>query len=258
MTIVEPHLSSATRTTQMRAARNNAVWCDTVCRAHGRAGEWRDGIWINRHDTPRFYPNAVTLSADPAPLDWVRTLIDAAIPGEWAIKDSFAALDLAPLGFRLLFAASWISRPASSPSPGAAIAGIRWGNVADASELTEWERAWNAANDGVQPPPARIFLPALLGDEAVAFIAAYRGERIVAGAIANRTGDVAGLSNLFALSVEGAAVRAGCVAQAIRTFPGLSLVGYERGNDVVTARSLGFETLGPLRVWVRVGESRSV
>jgi hypothetical protein len=30
------------------AARNNAVWCDTVCRAHGVPGEFLNGIWVNR------------------------------------------------------------------------------------------------------------------------------------------------------------------------------------------------------------------
>jgi len=42
----------------VRAARNNAEWCDAVCRAHGNPGEFHDGIWLNRKPVPRFYPNA--------------------------------------------------------------------------------------------------------------------------------------------------------------------------------------------------------
>ena len=33
----------------IRAARNNAQWCDAVCRAHGNPGEFHDDIWLNRH-----------------------------------------------------------------------------------------------------------------------------------------------------------------------------------------------------------------
>jgi hypothetical protein len=32
-------------------------------------------------------------------------------------------------------------------------------------------------------------------------------------------------------------------------FPGLPLVGYERGDDLERARRVGFEEVGPLRVW---------
>ena len=33
----------------VRAARNNAEWCDAVCRAHGNPGEFHDDIWLNRN-----------------------------------------------------------------------------------------------------------------------------------------------------------------------------------------------------------------
>src|SRR5439155_18863923 len=94
-----------------QAVRNNALWCDTVCRTHGSPGEFLDGMWINRRPTPRFYPNAVTLSKDDKPsrhLARIHDLVDARIPGEWGVKDSFCALDLAALGFRILFEADWV------------------------------------------------------------------------------------------------------------------------------------------------------
>ena len=49
----------------IRAARNNAELCDAVCRAHGNPGEFHEGMWLNRHQVPRFYPNAGTL-AEPS------------------------------------------------------------------------------------------------------------------------------------------------------------------------------------------------
>ncbi|MBI1816161.1 MAG: hypothetical protein HYR72_14385 [Deltaproteobacteria bacterium] len=231
-----------------QAARNNAAWCDAVCRAHGRPGEFWDGIWINRHETPRFYPNAVTLSAtaSAAQLEQIDDLTRAPLVGEWAVKDSFCTLDLVPHGFRVLFTADWTWRPPSRPRPNDAIAGARWVRMRTAADLAAWE----AARSG-KPATADIFRPALLDDETISVFAACREGRIVAGGIANRTGEVVGLSNLFVPAHDGDAFRADCVAAVIAAFPDLPIVGYEHGEDLATARALGFETVGPLRVWVR-------
>src|SRR5206468_3475498 len=102
---------------------------------------------------------------------------------------------------------------------------------------------------------ARIFLPALLADADVVIIAAYRDQRMVAGVIANRTGDLVGVSNLFVPPEEGEPFRAGCVARVRDAFPGLPLVGYEAGRDLAALRALGFDVLGPLRVWARSGDA---
>src|SRR5262245_56612836 len=112
-----------------RAARDNAVWCDTVCRAHGHPGEFLAGMWINYCETPRLYPNAVTLSdgrGSALQLQHVRDLLAAGNPGEIGDKDSFCALDLAPFGFRLWFEAEWIWRAPSSPRPQDALPELAW------------------------------------------------------------------------------------------------------------------------------------
>jgi len=93
--------------------------------------------------------------------------------------------------------------------------------------------------------------PAAPGRGRIVFVAAHQGGRIVAGAVANRTGEVVGLSNVFAPAQDAAAYWAGCVASAMGAFPGLPLVGYERGADLSSAEEAGFSRLGPLRVWIR-------
>lgn len=45
-----------------QSARNNAIWCDTMCRVHGAAGEFHADVWFSRNPVPRFYPNVVTLA----------------------------------------------------------------------------------------------------------------------------------------------------------------------------------------------------
>jgi hypothetical protein len=98
----------------VRAARNNAEWCDAVCRAHNNPGEFHDDIWISRHPVPRFYPNAGTLAEpNPRQLDLIDELIGVRLPPGWAVKDSFSMLDLESRGFRMLFDAEWIYLPVS-------------------------------------------------------------------------------------------------------------------------------------------------
>jgi len=237
-----------------QAVYNNAVWCDTVCRAHGSPGVFLDGIWINRRETPHFYPNAVTLTKDgeyAAKLAHIRDLLQLGIPGQWGVKDSFCALELASLGFRILFEGEWICREESRPRPEGSTPGVHWVAIEEASRLADWELAWGAGPTGdMHSPPARIFLPSLLMDQDVAIIAAYQDQRIVAGAIASRTEEVVGLSNVFAPESGGERSLAGCIAWIVDAFPGLPIVGYERGSSLAAARAQGFDALGPLRTWV--------
>ncbi|MFI5778073.1 hypothetical protein [Nocardia sp. NPDC051570] len=99
------------------AAHNNALWCDAICRSHGIAGEFEATAWTSAHRTPPLYPDAVTLGPQVAAGD-ILARIDRETPGA-SIKDSFARLDLADAGFRVLFEAQWIFRPADRPPPAA-------------------------------------------------------------------------------------------------------------------------------------------
>jgi len=240
-----------------KAAHNNALWCHAVCSAHDRPGELLDGIWVNRREVPLFYPNAVTFSEPrdaPSHLERIHALVEAGIPGSWAVKDSFCSLELQPLGFHVLFEAAWFYRSTVPPAHGRATATQpRWDRIREPSELARWETAWRGeASSEPRSPPARIFPPALLADQTIAVLAAYRDRQIVAGAIVNRTGDVAGLSNVFVRESDPDPDRcwAGCVTAAMDVFPGLPLVGYQAEPRLARMRELGFEILRPLRVWM--------
>src|SRR5689334_8375652 len=92
-----------------QAVRNNAEWCDALCRGHGLPGVFSPHAWTNPKRTPLYYPEAVTLSAD-ASAEEILAVIDTR-PGS-SVKDSFGCLDLAPYGFVILFEAQWIQHPA--------------------------------------------------------------------------------------------------------------------------------------------------
>ncbi|MGE7387361.1 hypothetical protein ACQKM2_17955, partial [Streptomyces sp. NPDC004126] len=93
------------------AARNNAEWCAAV----SRSGHFRDALWCSPHRTPPLYPDAVTLTPGATAAE-VLAGVNTAAPG-CSVKDSFAALDLAPAGFEVLFGAQWIHRPAGPGAP---------------------------------------------------------------------------------------------------------------------------------------------
>jgi hypothetical protein len=239
-----------------QAVRNNAAWCDRVCRAHGRPGTFLEHIWANRQATPRFYPNAVTLSAEgsAAQLASIRDLLGAGIPGPWAVKDSFCSLELAPFGFQMLCEASWLWRPAPRTGTGGQLAGVRWAKVDRADELVAWEKAWSGEASGdLQHEP--IFVPSLLADEAVCFVAGYQDGQIVAGAVGYHAADTVGVSNVFAPAEQAERYWAGCIGGIVDAFPGLPLVGYESGAELAIARSLGFAEVGTLRIWALPDES---
>jgi hypothetical protein len=222
------------------AAANNAEWCAAVWRSHGLEVERGEGLWFCRSETPRFYPNVVTvdLNADPErQAGFIRELSQGA-DFEFDVKDSFACLPLAAAGFQPLFSAFWLSRSFQDiqpygPEP-------VWRRISE-GELQSWETAW-AADD----PHARgIFRNLLLEDPRVVVIGGVDGQgRVVAGGIAFEAAGVVGLTNVF-----------GSATGLFRALSGLvissRLVAYEPGATAETSRRRGFQPLGPLKVWSR-------
>jgi hypothetical protein len=216
------------------AARNNAEWCDAVARSWGVRCRFEAEFWVNPGESPTFYPNVVTLAP-------TRRLPAAIVQAEsaFAVKDSFAALDLVPLGYEILFDATWIWR---DPQPSAKSDPATWRIVRDAKSLARWERAWRG-----DEPPLNLFRPPLLLEPDHAFIAGEVEGRIVAGCVASRSPAVVGFSNLFGPDD----LAAGCLAAVQDFAPGLAVVGYEQEPALAVMKSLGFQALGPLRVWLR-------
>ncbi|MGC1192837.1 MAG: hypothetical protein WA861_19810, partial [Candidatus Binatus sp.] len=178
-------------------------------------------------------------------------LLAVGLPSGWAVKDSFCALDLVSRGFQVLFAAEWIYLSVSRMKDIAPRSSARWEIVRSDRALAEWESAWRSAAGDTSKE--RIFLPALLENEDIAVVAGYRDDHIVAGAIANRSNGVVGWSNFFAPAAEILDAAAASLATLSGVFNGLPIVGYERGDDLRNALALGFESLGPLRVWTFAG-----
>lgn len=223
------------------AAANNAEWCDVVCRTHDLDPRFDADAWTSPTRTPPFYPDAVTLVPDVSVPDLLAR-IDTS-PG-CSIKDSFASLDLTPCGFRALIDAEWIVR--SSTAAHRTTATGAWTVVRDADTFSAWERAWRG-DDG----PRDVLLPDLLRTPSVVVLAGRVGDHVVAGAVLHRSSEVVGISNVFTGTEVASTSWEGCLALAETIFPGAILVGWETGDALAAARSHGFASAGPLRVWLR-------
>ena len=140
------------------AVTDNAAWCVSMWRLHGLGAQRTLGLVACDGQPPPFYPNAMTLAPQAdgaAQAAWLESL---ASDRGLAVKDSYAVLDLAPHGFRPLFQAQWLARPAGvSAAP--ATPDLEWSLVEEPEELAEWESAWRGEGADVGP----VFLPSLLG-----------------------------------------------------------------------------------------------
>ncbi|RKN40563.1 hypothetical protein [Micromonospora endolithica] len=220
------------------AVRDNAGWCELICRTHGLVGVTDGDAWSVPRRSPTWYPDAVTLRPGVDPGALLRR-IDAG-PGA-SVKDSFADLDLTGYGFQVLFTARWIHRPAApapaAPAPAApdpAAPDPTLSPVRSPDALTGWAEAHGGD---------ALFRPALLADPRVTVLAGYDASGVTAGAILHAGGPVVGVSNVF--------VRTGPADAVWRALPATDpLVGYESGDDLAAARRAGFHPTGPLRVWL--------
>jgi hypothetical protein len=226
------------------AARNNAEWCDAFCRTHGVAGRFRADSWCSPLRTPPYYPDAVTLLPEVA----VEELLSGIDTGEGcSVKDSFADLDLAVAGFRPLFRAEWLVR--DPPEPRVASA-RRWSPLTSEEQLREWEAAWAESPEG-----SGFFRPALLADEAISVLAGYDGDRIVAGALANRSETVIGLSNVFAAAGDLESAWWSGAAAATARWGRMPIVSYDSGPSLDAAHEAGYRSIGELVVWLKTPSS---
>jgi hypothetical protein len=231
----------------MICASNNVDWYEAIFHSHGLAGVIADGIWISRDTAPPYYSNAVALTPFGQAAQIARlTELEGVLSGRWSAKDSFAALDLSPLGFRPLFEAEWIWRDASdAPAPDAG--GLAWRPVTTTGQLEGWEAAWRKNGS---PTETAVFVPNLLADATITLLGGYRGDAVVAGCAGNRSADAVGFSNFFVEDGEEPLAVAGAIAEVARFGAGLPIVGYLAGERLAQAAGLGFRSVGPLRIWV--------
>ncbi|MEY1556605.1 hypothetical protein AB3Y40_13310 [Yoonia sp. R2331] len=196
----------------------------------------RDKVALElRGDPPPYHGHMVAL--DPAAGQELRARVAAhhATPG-FAIKDSFACLDLARLGLSKMFAAQWFWADHFAP-----VAHTGWQHITQPAALRVWENAWKA---GGSPSDQRQFPDSVLQRADIAFWGRAEGAGFSAGAVLNHSADCIGLSNVF-----GPEVLPGFAHIAAQS--GKPIVGYAHGDHLRDVQQAGFTLTGPLQVWGR-------
>jgi hypothetical protein len=220
------------------AARNNAEWCDELCRTHGINGHFDADSWTSPRRTPPFYPDAVTLDAGVLPARLLAQIDEGA---GCSVKDSFADLELVDEGFRVLFRGEWLlAKREGAPEPS------RWWVVETREQLADWEIAWGASS-----PTSSLFRSSLLANPAIAVLARGDGQKIVAGAVVNRSATVIGVSNVFHTNGDLELVWRTAASAAQARWGRLPVVGYESGAALDAAHRARFASVGELVVWVK-------
>jgi len=233
-----------------QAALNNALWCDTICRAHGLPTSFSADAWVSRGPVPPLYPNLVTLFPERVDLQLGRVseLRSSLGQGGWAVKDSFNALNLASEGFEALFDAMWV-HGAVGEEVVASDPALVVSRVESRERLLAWEAAWRSSDGAAPSRSVRVFPAVLLEDADVALLAVTDGHDLVGGVIANRAAEAVGITNMFCRRGPERHVAAVCMSAASALWPGLPVVAYASGGELAALRSLGLRDAGELRVW---------
>ena len=185
----------------VRAAANNAGWCQTVCRAHGIPGLLAGGLWQAAAATPVLPGRR---HAGPGPGPWWD--VAAAVPARAgaSVKDSFADLDLGEYGFDALLEAQWVWREAGADVPVRVTVApppkrLHWTAVGSGERLAEW---------GAASGQRDTFPPELLSDDGVRFLEARADSEVVGGIVGRAAlGPAAGVVGVSNVWVGAAGVR---------------------------------------------------
>ena len=203
---------------------------------HGVPVVVADGLWAALGPPPAWHSAVKTVEPDVG----VDAVLRAMERHEHAsVADSFGTLDLAPYGFDLLIDATWLHRaPAGPPARDLPQA---WSLVSDPDLLADW----NEHNE-----TAHVLLPSLLGHPHFTFLARHEDDLLTAGAVTHAAGPAVTLSNCW--SIPGRYFdRRGLVACLDALHPDRPAIDYAWGDELAELQSLGFEPLGPQRVWIR-------
>ena len=218
-----------------QAVDNNIAWCQLVSAAFGKPSFTTDKVWGLHTTAPLYYPELITTSRTTIEEDILEFL---KLDHICSLKDSYATLQLEPLGFQLLIEAEWICHPSVNEQKPES---CQWSIVQTEKEFERWTKMTGLENS----------IPVdLLANEGVKIF--YRDAPDgFAGFIANVAADAVGISNVFSSGMDNVELwRA--IPQAVSTeFPGLLLVGYEEGDSLSVACSSGWTSIGPLRVWIK-------
>jgi hypothetical protein len=218
----------------LAAVAASRSWYDDIFELHRIAVGSDGALWWAEDTPPRWHSAVKTLVPTTDPSGALRRMERHP---QGTVADSFGLLDLTTRGFDLLFAATWLHHPGTSPSSPPP----NWTRVDDSDLMAQWNELHDT--EGVLPSD-------VWAHPRFTILARHDGAQLTGGAILHDAGTVVGLSNGW--SVDGLPLDPSVpLAFAAETHPGRPVVDYARGEDLDTMLTAGFEPLGPQHVWIR-------
>ncbi|AZB44015.1 hypothetical protein CEF21_17780 [Bacillus sp. FJAT-42376] len=218
-----------------KAILNNIDWCRIVSESHGAIAASADSVWGLYSKAPDFYPEIISFCRD-ADLAEVNDFIKKGHVS--SMKDSYADLNLSPLGFEILFEAEWIYQ---EPAAHRVALQSGWKVIATEHDLQKW-----TLTNGLE----NVIKPGLLKNKDVKIFMHETNDEI-SGFIANRSHDVVGISNVLSPKTADGRIWGEIPGLAAAEFPGLPMAGYEHDDDLIQAQLSGWKSLGPVRIWLK-------
>ncbi|MDP5277187.1 hypothetical protein [Chengkuizengella axinellae] len=218
-----------------QAVKNNIAWCEIVCDSHGVAHTSKEHLWGVFSKAPKYYPELITKSKYSSVED-INNYINKVTVS--SIKDSFANLNLSPLGFEILFNAKWIFHEGVHDSRSLH---DKWRVINTEKDLKKWTISSGLVD---------IIKPDILNENSVK-IFMYEQNNAVCGFIANLSANVVGVSNVFTTDHANEELWLDIPDIISTEFPGFPIVGYEHNENLIAANSAGWRSIGSLRVWIR-------
>jgi hypothetical protein len=218
----------------LAAVTASRSWYDDVFALHRITMRSDENLWWAEGTPPRWHSAVKTLAPTSDPSDVLRRMERHA---HGSVADSFGLLDLAPHGFDLLFAATWLHHPAvaaTTSPPG-------WSRVHEPELMARW----NDQHDTVGVLPTDLW-----AHPRFTVLALHQGDELTGGAILHDAGAVVGLSNGWS-SGEVPLDPRELLLLAAEVHPGRDVVDYAWGDDLDDMLDAGFEPVGPQHVWVR-------
>jgi hypothetical protein len=208
------------------------AWYDDVFALHGIAVARSDGLWRALDDPPAYHSAVKTIVPG---VDADRVLEATEPFASCSVADSFG--DMCPSGFALRFEAVWLHLD------GGFSAGLPagWSVVSSPAALARWSDRHDYAG---------VLRATTLDNPRFTVLARSDGDDLIGGAIVHDGAAAVGLSNTW--SAEGHEPDWDALLAAARAVhPGRPLTDYAHGDDLTGMLRLGFQPLGPQRVWVR-------
>jgi hypothetical protein len=236
------------------AAANLAGWHDSSLRALKLRTEQDAALWSSREAGPMVFFSGVTLGGPDASDEQLRAiegLLQERHADDFAVCDSFATLDLAPLGFEVLRLGTWMVRMPAEPVRRPFPRDLAIERVVTPQQLAEWEAA-SATAFGAPPLPevGAWHAPAILSDPRMQVFAGKVGDRVVCGSMAyfsDRVNGIYAVSTLAEYRHKGYAEWLTWRGVLARPHQPATLQPSEQAEALY--RHMGFEDTGEYVVW---------